>query len=249
VNENTAYQLTTLVTMVNQLLPFIAKGAVRKITDPDEHVELEGGVAPSAAVTAIKAFERIDTILGDDNRWPAKDVREVEDNVAAGVKAQRELMESQLAESKRPSMNVRPTVGYNPEQGQWVAFLEPRSESLVPVHGVGATPEEALKAFDEAFTGAAFNEEVQAEIDRQTKKLTKKSKSKPKPKPKPREETQAEFIERRTKEIREKTDKEGGIMLPAELQAIHEWQRLHRTHDEAEQDRRNKEGTENESEK
>ena len=160
VNDSTTQQIHTLLYAANQMIPFVSKNALRPIHNIEEILELDGGVIASGASTCIRIFNRLDEIVDDKRRWQANDALESTKQVMAGVKAQRELIESQLAESKRPCMMHRPAVGFNADQGCWVAVLEPRHGDLIPVHARGATPEEALQEFDKAFTTTVETERL-----------------------------------------------------------------------------------------
>jgi len=153
IGDVTHQQIVTVLHVMGSLIPFVLKGAFRSEGEVQEVRELDGGAACAAAASIIKASSRLDAILDDDSRWDVKHVIENQDKIRAAVDDQQELLRAQLEHINRPSTKLNPAVGFQPEEGRWVAIHQSPDKNMIPIHGVGATPEEALEDFDRAFIG------------------------------------------------------------------------------------------------
>jgi hypothetical protein len=187
IGDMTHQQVSTCLHIIGSLIPFVLKGSVRSITDFDEIKEVDGGTACAASTTIIKASNRLDAILDDDSRWEVKKVLENQESIEQAVKDQATVMRTQAEHIARPSTKLQPAVGFSPEQRQWVAVYESPDPNLIPIHGVGSTPEEALLAFDQNFTSVVQALAVQAQEPKKpeeppkTRKVTRKRKPKDTP--------------------------------------------------------------------
>lgn len=175
VGDVTHQQIATVLHIMGSLIPFVLKGAFRSEGETQEVRELDGGAACAAAASIIKASSRLDAILDDDSRWDIKHVLDNQDKIRAAVDDQKELLRTQLDHINRPSTKLNPAVGFQPEEGRWVAVHQSPDKNMIPIHGVGATPEEALEDFDRAFMGiigqlAKAAEKAESKVRRKSSK-------------------------------------------------------------------------------
>jgi len=130
---------------------------------------LPGEARAAAETTLIKVCDRLDTILDEKERWGiayqlSLEKMFIESAKRSRILAERQLkmflMETQKAEAQRdaalevksPHFRYKPTL-FALKDGGWAAFLGDENDLDHGITGVGASPAEALKAFDMVFSG------------------------------------------------------------------------------------------------
>jgi hypothetical protein len=151
VMDTTATQLGILLNAMNGLLPYVMKGSALHFPGADGHpIEMDGSAVEAASATVINITTRIDKILSDEERWDLAHVKHATEQINAIASKQQAALDSAL----RPCMQLRPTLGFSPVNASWVAVYQ-AEDGLVPLVGIGASPDDALKSFDEQFTKIA----------------------------------------------------------------------------------------------
>ena len=122
---------------------------------------MDGEAHQAAAVTFMKACDRLDKILDDPARWGIDYQHRLEQQYEERHEAQLKMMAAQQSESlsrKLSADHIRaPSFRYRPmlinEDGTWVAFLGNPEDIENGISGVGPNPEAALRSFDASFDG------------------------------------------------------------------------------------------------
>lgn len=151
--EVTDQQLAILVRTVNQLTPFVLEGMVRTQANFEKELSMDGGVSCAAAATIIDVLGKISDIAKDPKRWTIENVNDNQEDIRESIIIQKEMIQKTAELANRPSSQRDVKVGFAPDQNAWIAYIPSSNPNLVPLHALGATPEEALAEFDKVFTG------------------------------------------------------------------------------------------------
>lgn len=111
--------------------------------------------------TLIKACDRLDKILGDDQRWSIDYQKGLEDEFKRSHSENLKFLESQRRASEEissPHFQWKPTLMKSQDGKLFSAFLgEPENPYVI---GIGRSLEEALEEFDKDFCGKQKSPEV-----------------------------------------------------------------------------------------
>jgi hypothetical protein len=154
----TQHQVNTLLGMMGMLIT-AANTKQHNLEYNESSIPSEGKGLPGEALIAaentfINVCERLDSILGDANRWDTTFQQKVEKDYHEAIKLNLEGMAAQknaAVEIASPHARMNPTL-VKLRTGDWAAFVG-RLEHPSSIVGIGATPEACLHAFDEAFAG------------------------------------------------------------------------------------------------
>lgn len=116
---------------------------------------IDGGVKVALDVLAIKACDRLESILDDPSRWGTKDYDRAFKQILATQKANQRSLEQQAAAAafvRLPSFIHRPTLVST--GGKWYAYIGDPAIPGMALFGSGETPELALADFNDAFLRA-----------------------------------------------------------------------------------------------
>ena len=143
-------QVGTLLGIIGSLYPYAAS------TDRQESQggALDGGACMAASQTIVRACDRLDRILADDDRWNMRLQDTLEALMEKMYSANHEFLVKQAAaaaEGKRPSFQLRPQL-VRASSG-WAAIHGDLAKLEDAIIGVGETPEAALAHFDAVFSG------------------------------------------------------------------------------------------------
>lgn len=146
-------QIANVLNIIQCLNPFLLYTPHREIDGtPTGSPDMDKEAAVAAANTFIHACECLDTMLKDANRWNLTAHDELYRSMNEVNEAQKKFLESQRAASEivtRPSFNLRPKLLMT--TNEFIAYWGDPLTTGMAIIGHGATPEEALKSFDEAF--------------------------------------------------------------------------------------------------
>ncbi len=121
---------------------------------PASEKALPGEAVVAAENTFVAACERLDSILKDPARWGSDFQRQMEKDYAEAVQLNKESLAAQrdaALEVVSPHARLNPTL-VKLKTGDWAAFKGDLN-SPTCVLGIGRSPEECLKSFDESFRG------------------------------------------------------------------------------------------------
>lgn len=163
-------QVDTVLTILTHLQPYLL-WTHREVQDGEEHLKIDGGVKNSAEVTFIKACERLEAMLGDNNRWHMGNADELYKSIIANQQSMQKFNEAQtlaVNELRRPSRIFHPSFSSAGEDG-FVAYHVSSDFPGGILMGKGATPADACLDFDKAFHRLVqdqlkFNDESLAKI-------------------------------------------------------------------------------------
>jgi hypothetical protein len=180
----TKSQLESLHSIIQNLGNYLLAPRSHWMLDDDATPrKIDGGVAASAAVTFINVCNRIDEMLADKTRWDTSAHDALYESIAAVQKAQVKYLESQTDGQKvlaRPSVQFHPTVANDGEK--FICYYGDISKPGYAVVGLGATPAEAMQAFDRAFDKSA-QEQIILAADTAAAQQTKSKRKSPKNEP------------------------------------------------------------------
>lgn len=151
----TSVQLSNLLGVVNSL-SYLLTNPVRD-TDPIAPGvnPLDGGAKAAVEATVINACGQIDEILKDPSRWKLDWHEHLECKLGEIYQQQLAFLRAQTAaveEIRSPHYVYRPTLAQVAD-GSYLAFMGDKDDLEHSVYGVGASPAEAMKSFDQAFEG------------------------------------------------------------------------------------------------
>lgn len=115
--------------------------------------------------TLIKACDRLDKILDDDQRWTIDYQKGLEDEFKKSHAENLKFLEAQRKASEEittPHFQWRPTIMKSEDGNLFVALLGDPEKPTEGITGIGRTPEEALEEFDKNFRGKQNSPEVLA---------------------------------------------------------------------------------------
>jgi hypothetical protein len=142
------------------LLLNVAQSIVGCLRQPETELgkeqspEIDGGARLAMEQTLAKACQRLDNILAEDTRWTFEAQQAMEKQLSQMYAQNTNLLRAQtmLAEEA-----LRPHSRYHPRliqiNGVWCAVLGDINDIDNAICGIGETPQEALRAFDDVFTG------------------------------------------------------------------------------------------------
>ena len=113
--------------------------------------------------TLIKACDRLDKILSDDQRWTIEYQKNLEAEFNKSHAENLKFLEAQRKASEEistPHFQWRPTLLKSADGKMWVALLGDPQDPSKGIVGIGRTPEEALAEFDKDFSGKQKSPEV-----------------------------------------------------------------------------------------
>lgn len=162
-------QVDTVLNIITHLQPYLF-WTHREIEEGKER-DLDGGVKNSAEVTFIKACDRLEAMLTDNNRWHMGSADDLYKSIIANQQSMKTFNEAQtlaVNELRRPSRIFHPSFSSAGEDG-FVAYHVSSDFPGGILMGKGATPADACLDFDKAFHRLAseqikFNEESLAKI-------------------------------------------------------------------------------------
>lgn len=150
----TALQINTLLNVIATLTNMLAAPA-----DPEHphHTkpELDGGARSSMEASLIHTCARLDTIIEDASRWSFDTQNSLESAILKNYDQNLAFLKAQTAaaeEITKPHFKYRPTITRLPD-GMWVAILGDLTHLDTALVGLGATPDEAVRSFDQEFVG------------------------------------------------------------------------------------------------
>jgi hypothetical protein len=172
---STQSQIGMLLAVSNTMIGFI-----RMIDKAEENRDLEPEqceASIAAENTLIKACDRIDSILQDDNRWGlefqtrleklfeknteiARGVAEKQTALIEETREKERVQREAILQNQKPHVLFRPTLFPMPDH-TWVAFLGDPANLQSGVMGTGPSPGAALESFDLAFSGRLTQEQEQ----------------------------------------------------------------------------------------
>lgn len=152
-DQITNFQINTLLNVAGLL--------ANVLTNPMREYEgvpspaLDGGIKTSAEAVFINTCNRIDELVSDPARWTFKFQEHLEYKLGEIYTRELQLKDAQLKsanEVNSPHFLYKPTL-VRLKDGTYAAILGDLNDVENSLVGVGITPEEAMKAFDEAFVG------------------------------------------------------------------------------------------------
>lgn len=153
----TAQQVNTLLGVASMMAATMQQFRhFDAMEEAEKPTRLTGEAAIAAQTTFIKACAQLDQILADNSRWDGEFHRKVEKAVEESHKANMEFFETQRKTSEslqKPHVQYRPSVKRLPD-GMWCAYSGPiQTDAGKCIIGIGTCPEQALKNWDNAFSG------------------------------------------------------------------------------------------------
>lgn len=146
----TQQQLSAVLSSIATLIPYF------HLDLTDEHGgPMDGGTKAAISGTLVGLCNRLDSIMGDNQRWTLDTTRSLEDQLGNLYKEHANVLRAQ---SEQLLYMSRPHVRHNPalvrlKDGSWAAVLGSLNDLDNAVVGVGGSPAQALEAFDEMFNG------------------------------------------------------------------------------------------------
>jgi hypothetical protein len=161
-------QIGAILSVMHALQPYLLYNVTRDVDAG--HPELDGGSAAAATSTFVKACERMEKILSDENRWTLSDHDELIRSILktqAGIQAFNEENVTTVRSLRLPHRKYHPQFAVAGEF--YIAFAGDPSFPGGQIIGKGRTPQEALDDFDSAFVRVVpdqhrFNERSQERI-------------------------------------------------------------------------------------
>lgn len=148
----TREQIHTLLDVAGMLHSVLA-GAIT--TDPDTPAKIDGGARVAAENSFVNVCNRIDAILTNEARWDVGGYDELLQNGLVLQQQNLQLMRAQTAaveELNTPHGRLKPSL-FRLQAGGWAAIVGNENHLEHALVGTGATPEEAIIAFDLIFKG------------------------------------------------------------------------------------------------
>lgn len=153
----TDQQFKTVLDIIEGLQPYLL--LTQREIELGIPQELDGGVTASAAVTMMKACERMDQMLADATRWNLKENDALYEAMTKHFTVAAQTNQKKIEEilhSHRPSTRMQPT--FTVIKGEYIAFWGATNLPGGMILGKGPTPEAALTDFDAAFLRDAPNQ-------------------------------------------------------------------------------------------
>lgn len=150
-NESTSLQVNTLLQIAGCCHMILAQPPESDYKRP----ELDGEVKSSVEATLIKTCAQLDNIVDDNSRWSNDVQNSIEKKLTDVYDGQLKVFETQIAVNtlmQTPHHRFHPMI-FPTAEGEYVAVLGDPQHLEEAIYGLGATPELALKAFDEVFAG------------------------------------------------------------------------------------------------
>lgn len=152
-DQITNFQINTLLNVAG-LLANVLTNPMREFEGVPSPA-LDGGIKTSAEASFINACNRIDEIVSDPARWTFKMQEHLEYKLGEIYSREIQLKEAQLKsvnEVNSPHFLYKPTL-VRLKDGTYAAILGDLNDVDNSLVGVGLTPADAMKSFDEAFNG------------------------------------------------------------------------------------------------
>lgn len=150
----TALQINTLLNVIATLTNMLA---VPADSEHPHHTkpELDGGSRSAMEASLIHTCARLDTIIEDTSRWSFDTQNSLESAILKNYDQNLAFLKAQTAaaeEITKPHFKYRPAITRLPD-GMWVAILGDLAHLDTALVGLGATPDEAVRSFDQEFVG------------------------------------------------------------------------------------------------
>ena len=149
----TNVQVTTLLQIAAQLSVVLVNPLRESGTLPPP--EVDGGVLAAAESAFIRCCDRLEDVLAEKDRWTMQAQNAIEHQLGKAYDAQADFYRSQTALTdlaQKPHTRYRPSLMPTTD-GSYVAFLGSANDLEHSIFGIGGSPEEAMRAFDEVFKG------------------------------------------------------------------------------------------------
>lgn len=116
---------------------------------------LDGGTKAAAEVAVISICSRIESMMAEPERWSLKSHNDLE---TALLEAYRQTTETAKHQAQAFAGAQLPHHTFTPQfaklnTGAWVAYYGDLADLDNAIVGVGETPEQAVRAFDDIFSG------------------------------------------------------------------------------------------------
>lgn len=152
----TSVQLSNLLGVINSLSYLLTVPIRDSETNiPSSGNPLDGGAKAAVEATVINACGQIDEILKDPSRWKLDWHEHLEYKLGEIYQQQLNFLRAQTAaveEIRSPHYVYRPTLAQVAD-GNYLAFMGDQNDLENAVFGVGSSPAEAMRSFDQAFNG------------------------------------------------------------------------------------------------
>lgn len=148
----TNIQVNTLLQITNSL-SILLLNPTREASEGGP--ELDGGVIAAAEATFIKCCATLDNVLEEKNRWSMDMQNILEFQLGQAYASQTEFYKAQTALTnlaQSPHHRYKPTLAPTTD-GSYIAFIGSINDLEHSIYGLGESPEAAMRAFDEVFSG------------------------------------------------------------------------------------------------
>jgi hypothetical protein len=165
----TDLQVHTLLNIAGLLTNYLLGPGLRDSGDAPRSSVVDGGVLMAAETTFVRVCNRLDLVLGDDERWSLKGRDTLENKMVEMYDAHKQFTEVQTNSAYllgTPHARFRPSMARI--EGGYAVFLGPMENPLIV--GVGENLADALYQFDQKFMGE-LPAEVMAFANRREKEL------------------------------------------------------------------------------
>lgn len=184
---STQNQVHILLSITGSLLPVLMRYEDTDGSIPGKPISTDGGVYMAAESTFVKACGRLDDIMSDESRWTPEFQLALEKQLGESHKASMETYAAQLSAAKAQleaskahkssvELITTPHFLYHPKlvqltDGTYAAFLGDIETPEFGLIGIGRSPGEALRRFDDVFNGVPMDDEFKTYLQQKLKKL------------------------------------------------------------------------------
>jgi len=187
----TSLQIGTLLNTIATLSNMLAIPEHAADNPHHDKPELDGGARSAMEASLIHTCDRLDTIIRDESRWSFDAQNGLEAAILKNYEQNLAFLKAQTAaaeEITKPHFKYRPAIIRLPD-GLWVAILGDLAHLDTALVGIGPTPDEAVRSFDQEFKGSV-PAGLSAWLDKREDDLTdgKPLDNFPKPEPKDKNE-------------------------------------------------------------
>lgn len=151
----TGHQLANLLNAAGVLLRILEGSRFNDDDDEPQVSAIDGGAKMAAEQALVAVCQKVEEITKDHTRWDTTERDALALASMDVLEANRRFLEAQTESAKlvqKPSFRFRPPL-MKLAQG-WCAIIGDPNDADNCVMGLGATPQEALDSFDDAFKGA-----------------------------------------------------------------------------------------------
>lgn len=137
----------------------------------------DGGARMAVENSVVKICDRLDSILQDKERWSMDAQQTLEGSLTEAYKQNAEASKAQAAayvDSISPHRQYEPKLMKLPN-GDWVAYLGDLCDLNNAILGMGASPAQAIAAFDGMFSGHIPDSLVKYLAERETQQNEKQN--------------------------------------------------------------------------